>query len=48
MSANEVETKEKQKLPEIKNKLQHIHQMQNVEQQKKHESISVIFCIILA
>ena len=27
MSANEVETKEKQKLPEIKNKLQHIHQM---------------------
>ena len=25
MSANEVGTKEKQKLPEIKNKLQHIH-----------------------
>ena len=27
VSANEVETKEKQKLPEIKNKLQHIHHM---------------------
>ena len=27
MSANEVETKEKQKLPEKKNKLQHIRQM---------------------
>ena len=30
MYANEVETKEKEKLPEIKNQLQHIHNSQYI------------------
>ena len=46
MHANEFETKEKQKLTEIKNKLQHIHRVMVLETNSLLNLLSSFFCSV--